>query len=522
MRAHQLATRRTHAREPVFWQMGERKVKLMQTWGGGGNAAAMQRRRLDSFSWMAVLLSLVIGAVSSRTWAQETVPAPALAAEPTYTARFADKKTARLYLSVVTNPQSGEKRVRIGNLTGVKSELLLEASLTTDSTNVPQRVRMRFGEMPTVGESAPELTDLEATPLARTAWVVRRPAQSGVIRFSGPLLSSPASLLFFGRSYNFKQGGAQTATFLSIQNTPTPQTFNLTLTDGGKETISLGAGGDAQKVQARKLLYKAPDAPNLNRREREGVIYVGPIGEVLRCDTRLFGNRIRAEGAAKRTDSNGYTLELQGRDITIVGERKPDGWDVKFNVGKQGNTVGAAQLDTQLRILSMAGGRNMKQVATVVNNEILWKSDEGGASDVVVPDGKLWLLPHWFATDLWEAGSNAGDFALNVDAEQSGLYLPLFTGQRDGYLFTIKRLRDFGKVDGTTVRRYRFTSRNIYEIYTDGTRLIYFAGSDGTTITRDGWAIWASGLPRVVKPNEPATPETEAERRRRGRRPRNP
>ena len=76
--------------------------------------------------------------------------------------------------------------------------------------------------------------------------------------------------------------------------------------------------------------------------------------------------------------------------------------------------------------------------------------------------------------------------------------LPWLVAQRDAGAFTLERLADLSasvQSREVPVHHYRFVSKNVYDVYSDGSRLLAVIASDKTIIIRDGWEAWAKALP---------------------------
>ena len=450
-------------------------------------------------SLRAVFIALLC--IAAATGHAQTAPASAVeeTEEPTYTARFVDKQMARLYIAV-TKSEFG-KVVRIGNRPyPVKSDLQFDARVDVDSTNAPQHARARFGKMPSLAEPYPYQTDLEADTIAAGNWVVRTPAQKGVVPYIGKLITMPAALLFLGKQVNLNGKVPQNFSILMDYNTPQTRVFPVTFTPDGIETITLKTGA----VRAHRILYAAPFAPHLPKKQQNGAIFVGDGGEILLAENALFNNPITARGTAVLDDDGNRRVYYDPADYQAVAvPMAGGGFEVKVGVGKPLYTLASATVSRALLPTeSVTPWLGRKQTNHISANEIRWEAEAGAYTDSKVTDAQVWFVPYWFVTDIWEGATVPN--ALAPDSEREGTYMPLFTGQRTGNKFTLRRLTDRGKTDdGKPVHRYRFTSKNVYDLYTDGSRLIAFIGSDGTTIIRDGQEEFAARLPKPLPPKPP-------------------
>ena len=434
----------------------------------------------------------------------------ARAAEPTYTVTLPDKQ--KLHLQVVEEAGAGgEGRVRVVTLpqSVAKSDLLCDAFLTLDTNGKPDFCHVFFGPKPGVGANFEAVRNP-----AGSAFDVRVPAAAGSLLFGGTLIAPLVAELFIGRLYDWKRGGTQTFAMLVDAGVPTAEVVTLKLTADGVETLTLPDG----PVTARRLRYDTPLSV-LPKDQQTGVFWVGPLGEVLRCDTAFFGVPLRAKGVATREDDN-KRLALRfanpgdptGFVVLLRADRQAGGYAVALEIegkGRDANIpLASLTCDSSYRLQHLETpwhGRPF--VADVVGNEVRYRLPAQGLAVRQTPTGRAWFLPYWFATDIWEAGKGAwADLA--IGETRDGDYLPLFTGDYNGGgPFALERLPDRAVGEGRpALHVYRFSNKaagevklvgdrtNVYDVYTDGKRLVAFIGSDKSTIIRDGWEAWAAGL----------------------------
>lgn len=451
------------------------------------------------------------GAVAASARAQTPL------SEPTYTVRLPDKQKLRVRTAVSVNAR-GQRVVSVDSLPRATypAELLMNASVTFGAENKPSRCRVFFGPQPGLGVL------LEAVRLAQpgtnggAAFEVSVPGESGAVPFSGMLFSPLVAELFIGRMYDWAKSGPQTfALILDYGWAPIGLlTLKLTAEANGKpETITLADG----PVSARKLRYECA-LPHLPKDQQTGVFYVGPLGEVLKCDTGFFGTPLLAKGPAYRENSGArivvpYVNGPGDKAVVFLrGEKKPGGWEVGLDSGI-GPRIATLFCDDRFRVTQIESSwRGRPFHGTVENGTFRYRLEPGMAQTSESLSDRVWFVPFWFATELWEgpggewAGMAPGD-------KRTGDYFPLFTGDTGAYPFTLERLPD-DEAGLLVVHRYQFrgkNGKNAYDVYTDGTRLIAFLANDGITIMRDGLENYTSTLkaPKTPAPTPPAPLQKE-------------
>ena len=481
----------------------------------------MNRRRFVSTSARS-LLSLALFSV--------LCPSFAVPPEPTYTITLPGNQSISLRMESTKSPD-GRRKVRVWNQSPsiAKSALQIDTSMLLDATGKPLSSRVFFGVTADQGMS------LEAVRTAN-GFTVREPALAGNLKFGSTLFVPLIAELFVGKLYDFKQGGPQTFALLIDALVSTAKIDTLTLTaEGAPETIELPDG----PVKARKLRYMVNE-PLLPEPARTGVFYVGPKGEVLRCDTAFFGVPIRAKGPAVYENQGRRVIlrfknpDTGDRIVALQADKQPTGdWKLKLGMDGQTDSFATLACDKSFRLTHMETpwhGRPF--VATVVGTDtVRWTLAGGPEQPSPIPsDAPVWFMPHWFATDTWEG--TGGTFAnMTANETRDGFLFGLFMGQRDAVSFTLERLADSATVQrngsSLTLHHYRFYTGgkqaapeavlpgNVpkppaprYDLYTDGSRLVVYLTSDGIKIIRNGWETFAGSLtppPAVTPPPEPIT-----------------
>jgi hypothetical protein len=207
----------------------------------------------------------------------------AAAPEPTYTVTLPGNQVLSLRLEDVKSAD-GRRKIRVWNqLKSIaKSDLHIDTQTVLEPDSRPSSTRAFFGLNPDVGQY------LQAVRSA-SGFNVREPALEGDLKFGAPLFTPLLAELFIGRMYDFKRGGPQIFAHLLDSFVATAKINTLTLTaEGEAEVLQLADG----PVKARKLRYLLNE-PLLPEPWRTGVFYVGPGGEVLKCDTLFFGTPVR-------------------------------------------------------------------------------------------------------------------------------------------------------------------------------------------------------------------------------------
>jgi hypothetical protein len=395
------------------------------------------------------------------------------------------------------------------------SELRIAGLLESDARKRPTRCRITL-HLGRAVVSIQEATRQESG--GGEGYRVRTPGEQGVLPFGATLVVPLFGELFLGRMYDWKRGGEQNFAMLVEQGVPGAEMVTLKLTADGMETVDLVDG----PVKARKLKYAAP-APHLPKEQHTGTIYVGPLGEVIRCDNWLFGIPIKTKGPAAY-EENGRRFAVRFGDgkprspvVLLRADRAGAGWAVTLEI-ENGVTIASGAVDERFRMTRMeTPWHSGKFRAEVKGNAVHYSVEPGRPEDISTPTGRALFLPHWFATDLWEGPGGAfADLAVGEKREAS--YLPLTPGDDNTGGCVLERLPDVTAprpVSPGPVRVYRFTQtppesapgstatpgqtpRSVNSVYTDGRRLLAFLGSDGGTIIRDGAETWAATLPKPV------------------------
>lgn len=481
----------------------------------------MNRRRFVSTSARSLLSMALLTTLC---------PVFALAPEPTYTITLPGNIVINLRIESITGPD-GRRKVRVWNQSPsiAKSVLQIDTSMLLDTAGKPLSSRIFFGANTDQG------TVLEAVRTAN-GFTVREPALSGNLKFGAPLFVPLIAELFIGKLYDFKQGGPQTFAQLLDSFVSTAKIDTLTLTaEGAPETIELPDG----PVKARKLRYVLNE-PLVPEPMRTGIFYVGPKGEVLRCDTAFFGVPIRAKGPAVYEDQGRRVIlrfknpDSGNRIVSLQGDRQPTGdWKIKLGMDGQADSFATLACDKGFRLTHMETpwhGRPF-MAAVVATDTVHWTLAGGTEQQATIPsDASVWFLPHWFATDTWEG--TGGTFAkMTMNDTRDGFLFGLFMGQRDAVSFTLERLADSATVSRSgsslALHHYRFYTGGKqavpeavlpgnapkpppprFDLYTDGSRLVVFLASDGIKIIRNGWETFAATLtaPSAADPVAPAAP----------------
>ncbi len=460
------------------------------------------------------MIRLAAALVTGSLLAASALVRPARAAEPTYTVTLPDKRKLHVTVSVQPTPNGG-RLLRVAPLpqSVVKSDAVLSSELALDVSGTVQRCHVQFGPpldtTPVSPGSIPDTgVDLVAERTEPGVFNVQSPKRSGVLGYGAPLVSPLASLIFLGCYYDWKKGGGQNVVWLEAYQSASPQLYTVTLSADGAQTLNLSDG----PVKTRRLKYHAPLA-FLPEKLRDGVIFIGPMGETLQSDIPVFGDgsAIKATGAA--------TLEGRGRSFVVRYEfggfpsfalravdNGPNGWEARMETMPGAQKIGSVWTDTAFRVRRVdAPIRSRAYRAEVSPSEIRWTIG-GAEAEPAATTANAWFAPFWMITDAWEGrGAMFGD--LVVGAKGDGTYFPLFNGQTTGSAFTLLRLPDVSvnapQGESVTLHHYRFDrdNKSAYELYTDGSRLVLFTGSDATTITRDGWEAFAATIkPPVVTP----------------------
>ncbi len=427
-------------------------------------------------------------------------------AEPVYVVTLPDKQVITL-TTLFGEDGDGAKSARVATLPDGygKSDLSLFASVSMNLEGYPVAAAVQFGP-----KSAPKAIRLQGKRAddssvpgdgENATWTVNVPATTETIPYSGVPITLPTAHGALGRQYDFARGGEQPFLCLLDFAVLAPTFYPITFRYDGTETIALEGGS----VKARRLKYKTA-LPYLPKEQNEGVVFVGTRGEVLRCDTNLFATPFKALGPSKPTGKSGeFEFKLDRPGDVYLRERllKPGIREIAIEAGPGNYVVANGTVDRAGRPLTLSSpwlGRPL--TVTFAPTAVIWSLAATEPVKTIVPEGKAWFVPHWFVTESWESG--AGPWAnMAVGDKRDGSYFPLFTGQQDGGTFTIRRQPDFvTRIGGAEValRRYRVETKVVYELLTDGKRMVYFAGSDGLKATRNGFESLASAIP---VPNPP-------------------
>jgi hypothetical protein len=471
----------------------------------------MNRRRLVTVSLRSLLGMSALSFVSK---------VPAAVPEPTYTVTLPGNQVLSLRLENLKSAD-GRRKIRVWNqLKSIaKSDLHIDTQTVLEADGKPSSTRAFFGVNPDVGQY------LQAVRSA-TGFTIREPSLEGDLKFGAPLFTPLLAELFIGKMYDFKRGGPQIFAHLLDSFVATAKINTLTLTaEGEAETLQLSDG----PVKARKLRYLLNE-PLLPEPWRTGVFYVGPSGEVLKCDTLFFGTPIRAKGAAVWAEQGKrLTLRLGNPDsanynVALQADKQGSGdWTINLKFDGRSEPVATLTCDKSFRLKRMETPWHGRPFyADVVASDTLhWKLAAGPEQGSTVPsDAPVWFLPHWFITDVWEGGSGAFA-AMSADETREGFMFPLIFGQREATPFTLKRLADTSarSANGSSsaLRRYRFynggeqeapdPSAMRFDLYTDGSRLAVLLSGDGIRIVRNGWEKFAAGL---TPPASSSTPPPAA------------
>ncbi|MBC7809345.1 MAG: hypothetical protein H7145_24690 [Akkermansiaceae bacterium] len=429
-------------------------------------------------------------------------------AEPVYLVTLPDKQVITL-TTVFSEESSGGKSARIVTLPDGygKSDLSLFASVSLNPGGYPVVAAVQFGPkaLPKAVKLLGKRVDDGADSGENMAWAVNVPASSETISYSGTPITFLTAYGMLGRLYDFKRGGEQPFLCFLDFAVLTPTFYPITFRYDGNETITLESGA----VKARRLKYKT-ELPYLPKEQNEGVVFVGARGEVLRCDTNLFATPFKAAGPSKATGKPGqWELKMDRPGDAYVRERlrKGGGREIAIEAGPGSYSLTNGTVDKNGRPLTLSSpwlGRPL--TVSFTPTAATWSLAATEPVKTNVAGGKAWFIPFWFVTESWETGT--GPWAnMQVGDKRDGSYFPLFTGQQDGGTFNLERKPDYTtRVGGSEVvlRHYQVRSKIAYDLFTDGRRMVYFAGSDGLKTTRTGFESLASVIPA------PKTPETVA------------
>ncbi len=416
------------------------------------------------------------------------------AAEPSYVMTLPGGETLRATLETMEAPGGG-KIVRVRAAQRPKVIARVDCALRIDAAG--QVTHCRTDAHTPAGSAVV----LEALRKAGNL-IVQIPEQTGTLPVGAPVVTSLDALAFIGKRYNFAKGGVQHFALLVDFGPELTRLVNMTLEAAGTEPLSLDGG----TVTARKLKLTV-ELPFLPKEAGAGVLYTGPQGEVLRAEAPLLGVAMKAKGPATAEGEAIVTRLASPRGVVRIA-RTAEGFETTIE-RENGGAIGSVTTDAAYRPLRLRHTlRGREFAATITTTELRWRLAAGEAQAPSVT-GDPWFLPHYLATDLWEkAGALA---ALRVGEKGQGTYLPLETGNPTGAVFTAERLPDtsLARADGDSIalRHWRLTYRTgVYDLWTDGTRLIKLASSEGHRITREGWEKATAALKAPEAPAQPAAP----------------
>jgi hypothetical protein len=437
------------------------------------------------------------------------VAPPARAQEPTYVYTQRGGSTMAVSLRVTARPEGTTIRLFDATAPDTTPTHSLATTLELDADGIPRYCLTRF----TPQEKSYSSQVLEATPSAqeRTSYQVVQPKIEGVLRYSGMLLTNTGLQLGIGKIYDSRKGGPQQFPYLLEYGVRTPSLCTLTLAADGKEEISVGG----EMVTARRLKYRAASLL-LPKDRQSGVLYVGPAGELLRCDTGLlFGKPYQTASPAKVDARTGLITVPVEKPVAFTISGRPVTGRVEISlVTTAGFSVSTTLLDRRFSMLQMTSHfRGRKATFQANGTELHYFVEPGAPSITAAPSGRPFYFAHWFATELWEeneryfAGMEPGD-------KRDSDYIPLYFGFPGAYPFTVERLGGRSVIHAgqkAAVRCYRFIiwsdstrtkAANHYDIYTDGRRLIAALGvGDAVTIRRVGWEDFTGSLKPTALPS---------------------
>jgi len=428
--------------------------------------------------------------------------------------------TLRVVLNV-RETSGGGRSVHVRTNGTTTSDIAADATLTLDRDGQASRCRVVFGPAAS-GDARPAYqAEVEAARggAGENTFQIALPARQGRSAFEGTIIHPLAAQLFLGRYYDFGRGGAQTFALLLDWDgdslNPAARLATLRMEADGTEAITLGEN----TITARRLKFTVSGAPDVPQNKRAGVFYVGARGELLQTrPASPFGipfDNGRATGPA-RTDEDGAALVLRTTNgETIRGKQQGDDFDVEL-YGKPSYPFAVARVDAARRLSGVSetwNGRTRTAVVAVPG-EVRYGFSESLQEEVTPRNGRAWFWPQWFATDVWE-GTGSAFAGLNVGQKRDGTYVPLLLSSSEswGAPFTLERLPDLRRrasdaAPAPRVRHYRFVSgeeqeeKVIYDVYTNGARLIALFGTDGVSVVQDGEENFAATL----KPAAPAPP----------------
>ncbi len=426
----------------------------------------------------------------------------AQAPEPTYTLVLPGKQTVHLQIQARTGLR-GPQIARIFNTPvsplatdkSKKSDFILDASIVKDPNGIPTLARLSFGADNT------SLIAFEGRRMPDGVFRVSIPEERKTLPFGAPLVTNLTAQIFLGRLYQWEKGGEQNFALLVDYGWKPIEITTLKLTANGKETITLADG----KFEARKLRFEA-SVPHLGATPQKGDLYIGPLGEILRCDSPLFGLPFRLRGPAKREEGKRIIAQIflptDRLTASIKAERTNDRYDVTLYLNENVVSSARAGLDYQATHFE-SSSRGRPFIANIYGNQLQYILSEAAPEDQTYDTGRPWFAPYWLVTALWE-NDNASFGGMSPGEKRKGEAPQKIAGLLQDNSFTLERLTDTTAEIGNStfpVRHYRMTAeKSITDLYTDGSRLIASLNSDGMTITRDGWETWAAAQDPPKKP----------------------
>ena len=433
-------------------------------------------------------------------------PFAARAAEPVYTVTLPDKTRMVVTLARGRTPE-GRRAVRVFSVppTVAKYDAVVDATVTFVDDGSVKKVVVQSGPKanPTASHLEMERTDKGDDP---ARYSVNVPARSEKTAYSGRILSLTAAPATLGRQVDWKRKGPQEFLVFLDRGVPYPQYYPLTVTVDGSETLDLADG----PLKARKLKYSAA-FPYLPKEQQTGTLYVGPRGEIVRCDTALFLAPFKARGPLKPSVRSGErgTLEmaLETPGEAYIRDRFRDAATREITNDIRDYRLSSTVLDLKGNLIEMESPWMGRKLTAKFGpgSVVSWTLEATPPAAVSVPGARAWFWPLFLMPDVWDSGR--GSFAsLAVGQQANGTYFPLVNGQIAGSPFVLERLEDVrapNPAGGDVVLlRYRFTAGAVvWELYNDGARLVHAGASDGGVIARQGWDRFAA---RVTPPSAPA------------------
>lgn len=454
------------------------------------------------------------------------LPGSARAQEPAYTITLpapattpdAQKTRLRATLEAASSPGQGRifRVTAVPALPGNKNPMKIELTHQADTDGNLQYALSHLR----IAQGVEAL--LEAT--TRTGGLmVGIPAQEGSFAVGAPVLTPINLIAEAGRRYDWKKKGEQRFVLLNDVMGDTILPLNATLTADGTEKLTLEQG----EITVRRLKLKV-EIPLLPKElQTAGTLLVGPKNAVLKADLPLLGPFLEMKGDGEKDADGSFLLRTAKPSGIVIRRRMVSG---QRGGGKSGSYVTTLETAGGLVVASVntdaafrpVGASNMVRggrqfSATITPTQVRWKLAAGTPQAVEVK-GQPWLLTHFLATDLWEAGGGVGA-ALAVGEKREDTLLPLTEGQTTARPFTRERLPDItlsgaGNSSGgnITLRHYRLTFPDrVLDLWTDGRRLAKLASSDGFTVARIGWESATELLKAPAAPvPTPASPPSAA------------